>query len=128
MITGKVNMNSDFFSNKVFKNNNTSKMFAKVIFPVTEQDEEDKLDQTQDSEKKARIGVDHKKIMRASLIGAKDIPTFKKSTGSKAAGITRQHIDRAEKYKSMIQNEMQKMDDDDSVDTDEEEKSSSSNN
>ena len=121
MITGKVNMNSDFFSNKVFKNNNTSKMFAKIIFPVTEQDEEDKLDQTQDSEKKARIGVDHKKIMRASL-GAKDIPTLKKSTGSKAAGITRQHIDRAEKYKLKVQ----KIDDDDSVDTDEEEKKSSS--
>ena len=47
MITGKVNMNSDFFSNKVFKDNNTSKMFAKVIFPVTEQDEEEnKLDST----------------------------------------------------------------------------------
>lgn len=46
MITGKVNMNSDFFSNKVFKNNNTSKMFAKVIFPVAEQDEEDKLEVT----------------------------------------------------------------------------------
>ena len=42
--------------------------------------------------------------MRASLIGGKDIPTFKKSTGSKAAGITRQHVDRAEKYKSKIQN------------------------
>lgn len=81
-------------------------MFAKVIFPVAEQDEEEKLDTTMntENEKKPRIGLDHKEIMRASLVGSKDIPVIKKSMGGKASGLTKVNVDRTQKYKSKIQN------------------------
>jgi hypothetical protein len=49
-------------------------MFAKVMFPI---DEESKLDSTIE-EKKVRVGVDHKEIMRASKNLANDIPDLLK--------------------------------------------------
>ena len=123
MITGKVNINSDFFSNKVFKSNTNAKKYAKVIFPINEQVEEEKFDQQSVStevEKKPRLGLDHKEIMRASFLGGKDIPIIKKSIGGKASGLTKVNIDRTEKYKSKIQNVVQNLDD--SMETDEEDR------
>ena len=88
MITGKVNITSDFFSKKVFKSE---------LMPIKEE------------AKKPRTGVDHKTIMRASL--SKDSKLVK---SLKSTGINKLHVERAEKYKDKIGKVNREMDDSDS--------------